>query len=221
RLSPMPRLREVRRWARLGERFARKYPGGGGAALMLRAGLLRKAGLFDEAEAVVRAALDRSPDWHSATALGLILRQKGDTPEAEKAFQRALRLDPDDVSARLEAADMFFEREQWQPALRWYENALAKEPAQPWAQPSALFCRWKLTNDERPLRELVELAKKGNQRARQLAQQAFWGGLPEPADATANMLRQFRERILTDPKNAPIGGEARVTLSSLEAPSNF
>src|SRR5262249_16833199 len=29
RLSPMPRLREVRRWARLGERFARKYPGGG------------------------------------------------------------------------------------------------------------------------------------------------------------------------------------------------
>jgi tetratricopeptide (TPR) repeat protein len=220
RQSPLPRLREVRRWARLGERFARKYPGGGGAALMLRAGLLRKAGLFDEAEAVVRATLDRSPDWHSATALGLILRQKGDTQAAEKAFQSALRLDPTDVSARLEAGDMFFEREQWQPALRWYEDALAKERQQPWAQPSALFCRWKVANDERPLRELVELAKKGNRRAQELAQQAFWGGLPEPTDATANLLRQFRQSILADRKKAP-AGEARMTLTSLEAPSNF
>lgn len=220
RLSPLPQLRQVRRWARLSERVARAHPGGGAPATMLRVGLLRKAGLFDEAEAVVRPALERSPDWHLATALGLVLRQKGDTPEAEKAFEQALRLDPNDVSARLEAADMYFERRQWQPALRWHENALGKERRQPWAQPSALFCRWQLTNDERHPRELVELAKRGNERARHLCQQAFYGGLPEPTDATANLLRQFREAIVKDPKDAP-AGEGRVGLSSLEAPSNF
>jgi tetratricopeptide (TPR) repeat protein len=219
RLSPLPRLREMERWARLGERFAGQQRGGG-MAVMLRAGLLRKAGLFEEARAIVRAALDRSPDWHSATALGLILREQGDWEEAEKAFRLALRLDPSDLSARLEAGDMFFERQEWQHALGWYEDALGKERRQPWAQPSALFCRWKLTNDERHLRDLVGLAKGQNQRAQQLCYRAYGAGLPEPADATANMLRQFRQAIREDPKKAPVG-ECRLALSCLEAPSNF
>ena len=54
---------------------------------------------------------------------------------------------------------MFVERRQWQPALKWYENALAKDRRHPWALPSALFCRWMLTNDERHLRD--ELVAQG------------------------------------------------------------
>jgi tetratricopeptide (TPR) repeat protein len=219
RMLPVRRLRELQRWARLMERFAQKHPGEG-MTTMLRAGLFRKAGMFAEAEAIVRAALQKSPNWHTATALGLVLRQKGDVAEAEKAFQLALKLDPDDVSARLEAGDTFFEREQWQPALGWYENAVAKEKGQPWAVPSALFCRWKLTHDERHIRELVELAKQGNDRARHLFNEEFYGGIPEPHDATANLLRQFRDTIVKDPKNAPTG-EAQMAVTSLEAPSNF
>jgi tetratricopeptide (TPR) repeat protein len=219
KLSPLPRLREMQRWARLSERFFRAHPGESMAA-MLRAGLLRKAGFFDDALSVARAALDRSPNWHAATALGLTLREKGDYLEAEKAFQQALQLDPDDVSARLEAADTFFERQQWQPALKWYDNALAKEPQQPWALPSALFCRWMLTNEERHFRDLVELAKQGNERAQHLCHRAFGSGLPEPSDASANLLRQFRQTIVEDPKNAPVG-EAQMALTSLEAPSNY
>jgi hypothetical protein len=115
---------------------------------------------------------------------------------------------------------MYCERGQWQPALRWYENALAKERGHPWAHPSALFCRWRLTDDERHLNELVELARQQNQRAQQLCHEAFAGGLPEPADATANLLRQFRQMIQEDPANAPTG-EARMAVTSLEAPSNF
>jgi tetratricopeptide (TPR) repeat protein len=218
RLSPLLRLREIQRWARLCERLVQSKPDRG-MTTMFRAGLLRKAGFFEDAERVVRASLEREPDWHSATALGLILRQKGDCAEAEKAFLHALQLDPDDVSARLEAGDMFFERQQWQSALAWYENALSKETRHPWALPSALFCRWKLNGDERHFRDMIELAKKDNSRARQLWHQEF-GGLPEPVDATANLLRQFRERILQDPKKAP-SGEARMTLSCLEAPSNY
>jgi tetratricopeptide (TPR) repeat protein len=219
RLAPLPQLRQTQRWARLSERFADKYPPEP-AAIMLRAGLLRKAGLFDEAETILRADLAHSPNWHSATALGLILRAKGDCAEAEKAFQWALQLDPEDVTARLEAGDMFFERQQWQPALGWYENALAREREQPWAGPSALFCRWMLTNDERHLRDLVELAKKNNHRARALCHRAFAGGLPEPSDATANLVRQFRQEILDNPEKAPTG-TAQMAVTSLEAPSNY
>src|SRR5262245_21852773 len=219
RLSPLPRLREMQRWAQLGERFARHHSTSG-IGTMLRAGLLRKAGLLDEAEAVVRAALEDAPDWHSVTALGLILREKGDFEGAEKAFAQALELDPDDISARLEAGDTLFDRQLWERALKWYESALARERKQPWALPSAQFCRWKLTNDERPIRELVELVKKGNQRAQNLHYLEFWARLPEPVDATANLVRQFSQTITDDPTNAPTG-EAKLTLSSLESPSNY
>ncbi|MDB5307498.1 MAG: hypothetical protein JWO38_1700 [Gemmataceae bacterium] len=219
RLNPLPRLREVKRWAALSERFAAAHPPAG-VAVMLRAGLLRKAGRFDDAAAVVRAAIDRAPDWHSATALGLILREKGDVPGAEEAFRLALRLDPADVSARLEAGDMHLDRRQYGPALNWYEDALGKAPNHPWAYPSALFCRWKVTGEDRPLRELGEMARKGNDRANGLCHREFWAGLPEPADATANMLRQFRQTILDDPAKAP-RGEARMALTCLESPSNY
>lgn len=219
RYSPISRLKQVRRWARLMDRFVKKHPGTG-MTTMLRAGLHRKAGLFAEAEAVVREVLERAPDWHTATALGLVLRQKGDLAGAEKAFEHALRLDPNDVSARLEAADTFFERDQWQPALKWYENALAKEKNQPWAHPSALFCKWKLTGDEGLLKALVNLANQGNERAGHLCNRVFYGDLPEPSDATANLLRQFSEMIRTKPAEAPTG-EATMAVTSLEAPSNF
>lgn len=218
RLSPTRRLRDVRRWARLCDRFARVYPGEGMTG-MLRAGLFRKSGQFAEAEAVVRPALERSPDWHLATALGLILRQKGDLSGAEQAFEYALRLDPTDMSARLEAGDTFFERERWQDALRWYENAIGKERKQDWAYPSALFCRWMLSEDERQVRELQDLAKKGNGRAQQLYHQLYFNALPEPVDATANCLRQIREMLLKEPQKGE-GSTMSLTVSGLEAPSN-
>jgi tetratricopeptide (TPR) repeat protein len=218
-LSPLPKVHQARRWARLADRFL-KDDDDPGLAVMLRAGLLRKAGLFDEAKAVVGPVLKRTPNWHAAVALGLILRAEGKVEEAEDAFKEALDLDPKDVSARLEAGDMYFDRQEWEPALKWYQNALKKERGQPWAKASSLYCRWKLDKDERDLEDLVALAKKENPRAGELCQKEFFGQLPEPADATANGLRQIRKEIRKDPKNAP-DGEVRMTLSSLEAPSNF
>jgi tetratricopeptide (TPR) repeat protein len=216
---PLPRLREVQRWARLCERFTTAHPGGG-MNLMIRVGLLRRAALFEQAEQIARSALDRAPDWHTATALGLVLRHKGDSAGAEEAFRLALKLDPTDNSARLEAGDMYFLKEQWEPALRWYEEALTKDRQQPWAGASALYCRWQLTNEEPYLQQLVDLAKKQNQRAHALCQKVFWGRLPEPTDASANLVRQFRTMILEDAAKAPTG-EARMAVTSLEAPSNF
>jgi tetratricopeptide (TPR) repeat protein len=218
RYQTVPRLLQSRRWAMLAERALRTNAGG--MPLMLRAGLLRKAGMFAEALAHIRPQLDRAPDWHTATAIGLILREEGKCDEAEDAFRHALRLQPDDVSARLEAGDMFFERRDWEPALKWYENALKKDKKQPWARASALYCHWSLDKDERDLEDLVDLAKKGNDRAEALCQRHFFGKLPEPGDATANGLRQIRKEIRKNPKNAPVN-EVQIGLSSLEAPSNF
>jgi hypothetical protein len=73
-----------------------------------------------------------------------------------------------------------------QAALGWYEAALARERQQPWAMPSALYCRWKLTGTEQHLQALLKLAQQSppNERALQLAQLAYGGGLPEPSDAS-------------------------------------
>jgi tetratricopeptide (TPR) repeat protein len=211
------RQREISRFAQLLERYVAHLPSDD-IMTMLRAGLHRKAGNFDQAEAVARAAMDRSPNWHAASALGLAMRQKGDLAEGEKAFEQAIRLDSEDMSARLEAGDMFYEREQWQPALKWYENALAKDPNQPWAKASALFCRWKLTNEKRILDDLVSLADRcpGNTRARQLCQKAHGGVLSEPVDATANLLRQIPEMIQKDAESFSTGSELTINISSLK-----
>src|SRR5262245_6305002 len=53
--SPLHRMREARRWAGLAERYFKAHRGGA-RELMLRAGLLRKAGMFDEALAALRPA---------------------------------------------------------------------------------------------------------------------------------------------------------------------
>src|SRR5262245_12548667 len=187
---------------------------------MVRVGLLRKAGLFDEAAAVARRTLEQSPDWHSTTSLGLVLREKGDCEGAEDAFRQALELDPSDYTAALEAGDLVFNRQEWQRAIDWYQIALGKEAGQPWAIASVLYCRWKLSGDDQLLKLLYDLAEKENPRAQSLYHQTFRGGLPEPSDATANLVRQMRNEILTNSEKSPTG-EMRTATSSLEAPSNY
>jgi hypothetical protein len=51
-----------------------------------------------------------------------------------------------------------------------YERALAIEPHQAWAAPSALYCRYRIDGDAKHLKALEKLAKgnHGNERARAL-----------------------------------------------------
>lgn len=209
----------VSHWAHLLDRYFAAHPDASVPMMqMAYAGLFRKAGLFEKAETIAKRALDDEATWHNATAVGLIMRKKGSPKEAEEYFVRALELDPTDNSARLEAGDAFFDAEDWQAALGWYEKALKKDPKNDWALPSANYCRWMLKNQQDQIDAVVTLANKGNQRAYNLASQAYNMGLPEPADATANIIRQLREKILAGKK---IGGNVKLSLSSIEAPSNF
>ncbi len=218
RQSPLPQLREVERWARLAERLGSVHPDNG-QLLMFTAGLLRKAGRLDDAEAAVERAMGPGESWYLATALGLILREKGDPEGAAEAFRVSQQIDPNNFSVYLEAGDTFFGVQQWPAALAWYDELLAREPHQEWAMPSALYCRWKMSGEEKHLNEVVALMKAGDRRAGILCQRAFWAEPDEPSDATASLLRHFRQSIVDDPSKAP-QGEIRIGLACLEAPSN-
>jgi tetratricopeptide (TPR) repeat protein len=216
RLATVVQVRQARRWAAVTERALRGADADG-MTVMLRAGTLRKAGRFDDALAVVRPALEAAPDWNKASALGLILRQKGDLAAASDAFEAAQRIDPDVMATYLEGGDTFFEAERWNEARSWYRRALARDASQEWAKPSDLFCEWKLTGDQAFFDRVVELAKASNQRANNLWSAAF--DQPHvPQDATANILRQALDSIAGH--KGTEGGSTNVDLSSLEAPSN-
>jgi tetratricopeptide (TPR) repeat protein len=222
RLATVAQVRQARRWAAVTERALQRADADG-MTTMLRAGILRKAGRFDDALAVVRPALDAAPDWNKAVALGLILRQKGDLAAASDAFEAAQRIDPDVMATYLEGGDTFFEVERWNEARSWYRRALAKDPAQEWAKPSDLFCEWKLTGDQAFFDRVVELAKAGNGRANNLWSAAF-DQPHEPQDATANILRQALDGIAKNAADGGAGGggggSINIDVSSLEAPSN-
>ncbi|WP_425616980.1 tetratricopeptide repeat protein [Anatilimnocola sp. NA78] len=213
------KARLLHRWSVLSERHFATAPTDQ-MNTMLRAGILRKAGRYVEAAKVAQAAFDQSPNWHAAVALGLIYRQQGDHEQAERAFRDALRLDPSDVSARLEAGDMYYRLGQWQRAHDWYEQALEVDRQHPWALPSSLMCSWKLTGDDQWLDRVIALAKGGNGRAGSLYNQEFFAGLPPPADATANILRKFCDSLEQNPQDPPVG-TVKVRISGIEAPSVY
>ncbi len=213
-------LETAGRWSDLCQRYL-KVRGGSQRdySLMICAGLMRKSGLLVDAEKLVRARNVQSADWQSRTALGLILREKGDLNAAEASFREAIQLEPGDLSARLEAGDMFVNQENFEKALLWYEDALALKSTDEWAIPSSLYCHWKLSKNKRALAELIEFSRSGNPRAKQLYNREF-GGLPEPADGTAAILRQLRNEIIKYPEDAP-RGSISLSLGALEAPSNY
>ena len=188
---------------------------------MLHAGLLRKLGRFDEAIAIAREAILRAPDWHSHVAEGLVLRESGDYEAAAQCFERALTFDPDDLSARLEAADGYLNNRVWDKAHDWYGQVLQREPDHSWALPSALFCRWKTSGDALKHKRLVEMARRTpvNRRAAQLLRvnEPYVGVLPQPADAIANICRKITQTFRDEPPKEP-GGDIAIT-GEIESPS--
>jgi len=186
---------------------------------MLEAGLLRKSGQFDQALSVT-GPLEAATEFTHAVAIGLILRRKGQYGESERALARAVEIKPEEVSGYLEAGDTCFEGQLWQNALSWYERALQLEAHQIWAEPSAWYCRWKLTGDTAWMTQVIDSATAGNGRANQLWFVAA-GALPESGDATAATLRQIRDAWRkAPPATVNPGGTINIRLSTLEAPSN-
>lgn len=214
------RLALLQRWADISERWFSRHGAHAGPEIVVRAGILRKSGRTGEAITVSQACQAATPSWHGATALGLALWRHGDIARADDALCEAARLDQQDVSALLEAGDMHVEHGQWQLAIERYALAQAREPGQPWAIASSHYARWRLHGDASAMDALTRLSQASDQRAMQLLALAHDWGLPEPSDATANILRDFARKRTEDARFS-ISGSFRIGVSSLEAPSNY
>ncbi len=75
-------------------------------------------------------------------------------------FATAADLDNKDVTALLEVGDIELEDGRSREALAAYEEALRRQKAHAWAEPSAWYCRFLLTNHERWLKKLREAASE-------------------------------------------------------------
>ena len=160
---------------------------------VLRSALLRKLGRFQEAYEVARQAHAKEPSYATAIPLAVVLRSAGHTEKAVAAYQTALRDRPDDVAVRLDLGDLYLADERWKESLHWYEEALEHEPENAWALAGVYYCRSKLTRDKACVEKLKRLADQQGKDSRagclNARQFPFVGYLPEPLDATANVLR--------------------------------
>lgn len=205
----------LRRWSALLERAA---PAWEATSLlrMLRAGLLRKAGRFDDALAVA-GSLQDAVDGNHVAAIGLALRASGQPVESARTFEHGAHREPDNEAQWLEAGDSWVEAAHWHEALHAYEAALALRPDSAWAEASALYCRWKIDGDEPWRQRLGQAATGGNARAHALLFREL-GAVEESGDASANILRQWRAAWQATPRD-PAAARPRLTVSTIEAPS--
>jgi tetratricopeptide (TPR) repeat protein len=191
---------------------------------MVLPGLLRKLGRSEEAIAQARQNLAADPGYPTAVSLACALRYAGRFEESVQAYQDAQQYDPQDVSVFNDLGDMYAARGDWTTARKWFEKGIARQPRQRWALPSRLFCLYRETGEEKYLDELGRL-RDDPALAPRVDELLFGlvpyvGYLPEPADATANIIRQFEDQRKTEPDFA-LGGELKLHLNLLECPSNY
>lgn len=197
-------------------------------AEMTRIGLLRRAGRFSEAVRAAEQFVEERPGWHAFLSEALVRREMDQVDAATAAFQRAIDCRPEDQAARLEAADMFFDREQWGEACRWYQQVLDEQPEHPWALPSWLYSHWRQMDDRQYLDRLWQMLDEEptSRRVYELYERctAYLGYLPEPEGVTADFLRTIRPQMEgSEPLAREDGGassEFVVPMDCLDPPSS-
>src|SRR5688572_15047208 len=93
---------------------------------------LRRAGETRRAVALCEAGLAADPGHLSGhVVLGQALAQLGDGAGAERAFARAIELDPENLVALRCLGDMARDRGEREAARGWYQHALEADPRDP------------------------------------------------------------------------------------------
>jgi tetratricopeptide (TPR) repeat protein len=186
-----------------------------------RAAVLRKLGRLDEALGIASRAYARYSGYYLASAQAQIHKARRDDQAWNHWQQEAIRHDPDNVATRLELGDYEFDAGRTGNAVRWYAEALKRDPEDSWAAPSYYAALWHQGKSE-GLAKLHEYATghPDNERAAALlrAGAPFEGHLPPPEEATLGILGHIAEKAR---KSEPLPvGDMKITLSALEAPSS-
>ncbi|MCB9687521.1 MAG: tetratricopeptide repeat protein [Alphaproteobacteria bacterium] len=108
----------------------------------LAAMLTRRAGKLEEAYAMAVATWARFPSWRAAVAWANAARAVGRWDDAVRAWTEALRIDPEDLSVRLDWGDALLDRGELVAARERYAEVLEREPDHAWAAPSVLYVDW-------------------------------------------------------------------------------
>lgn len=178
--------------------------------------LIRTLGKGDEAFAIAEQACRTSPNQYTAIALSMAYKARGDIQAAVAALRDALGYEPDNLDIRLDIGDILCDIGQIKEGLAAYQEVLVREPRHAWALPSYLYHRALLEPDGPWQHQLGEYVAENpdNVRAHELNTllQPYVLFLPEPTDATINLLRRSAEEQLEIQK-------LDLSLSSLESPS--
>ncbi len=159
--------------------------------------------------------------YFTAAALGSLHRSLGDLVSAERAWRRATEHRPDDIGVRLDWADALVDHQRPELALPLYDDVLRVQFGHPWAEPSAMYCRWAAKPGLAGRLALAGYARTqpDNRRAAELAARAapFVGWLPPPQEACIAGLQQIAEPLRQAAQDGE--GSFSMTLPVLEAPS--
>lgn len=191
---------------------------------------LRRLGRFDEALALAAVSFEAAPGWQTAIAVASVHRDAGDVARALVAYEQALRFDPDDISCHLDLGDMLLEHGRPDEAAARYQQALAREPAHPWAAPSLHYARFRATGDVAERDRLLALAQRLPEQERPeqlvdllLGELSWVNGFPWPGDASAKVVWELERRLSREPLAPPERGEpvptATISVAHPESPS--
>ena len=134
---------------------------------------LRKLGDLDGALATAIRAHEAGPCVATCLAVAMAKRSRGELAESIPIFRDVLRYDPTNAYVLLDIGDIHLELGDVHGALAAYEQSLSLQPHQEWAEPSALYCRYRLERDTVHLKALKALARAphNNHRAKTLLEE--------------------------------------------------
>jgi tetratricopeptide (TPR) repeat protein len=186
--------------------------------------VLRKARRLDAALHVASAAYEAHPSWPTAVGLAYAHRAKGEIDAALTAYASAITIDPDNVSARNDVADLLVERGDLEEAAGQYRATLDREPNDPWAHPSYLYVKNLLEPGEGWANKLRDFAGKNpdNNRARELMTRVRRAALPYVVmlpSADGACIDLARQLLQSGSKGLVSGQTISIAASHLESPS--
>ncbi|NEN81917.1 tetratricopeptide repeat protein [Paenibacillus elgii] len=174
--------------------------------------------------AAAKTAYKLNKCWNTAIGMALCFKAQGNIRKAAGFYKKAGRLDPGNEAGYLDLGDLYLENGLYKKALKAYNKAADIQPGHEWAVPSILYCEYMIKQDAERLGKIEAYIKANtsNGRARELLKPLLPGSelpfvdyIPEPQEATINVLRQVAEQN----PDLESGGTISLTINHLEAPS--